>query len=167
MLKNKLLLSLILTGCFSGYALAASGPSLNKQLPVSLKQETKLAVDWVSNTSFYPDMMVDGSAFVGKLTISSIGLSSVTMKSTEGGDQSRQGTLTFTGPSGTFLITGSGTPSNGVISKKMAGGITFTPPAASATMPGSFDVSFSPMNSSSSKPAGKYTANIVVESIVA
>lgn len=169
MLKNKLLLGLILTGCFSGYALATPGPSLNKTLPVSLNQETKLTVDWAGSSSFYLDMMTIIGAPIGTLTISSTGLSSITVKSPESESAGHSGSIAFTGKGSAdkaYLIA-LGTPSNGVISKDVAGGMTYTPPAGSTTMPASFNIAYSPKSASSYRTAGTYTANIVVESIVA
>lgn len=169
MLKKKLLIGLIFAGCFSGYASAAAGPTLSKTLPVNLAQETTLSVDWAPVTNLYTNQP-NTQIGVGQLSISSSGLSSVTVKSTAPADLTRSGRYSFYGPNDSYMITALDfIKANNVTSREVPGGIVFSPTTGTSTLPDNFQFGLvvKTYNAPGHMQAGVYTANITVDSVIA
>lgn len=152
---------LILCGFLSSYSHAQEGPSLNKELPVKLNQKVTLSVNWEPVDTLEPSPHPYHQGPVGKLSISSSGLSSITLKDAT---SPHVGKVAFHGPSGAYYVTDvSG--NNNVKVTPIQSGVIFTPPPGSNVLPSDFVVSFGIL-AATTRLSGVYTSTITLESIV-
>lgn len=166
MLKSKLLIALVAASCFSGYASASVGPTVNKTLPVKLAQEALLSVDWEPAnlfTNYHP------ASVLGTIKIASSGLSSLKVLSTSPDDKNRAGRLVFSSDKGWIVSKLYTVSTTAAHLTEITSGWDVTPGDGLTTLPSSFSFQVRSATSSNSgnMPAGIYTATITVSSVVA
>jgi len=145
------ILSVLALLTVSTVSYAAAGPSVSKTLTVNVKATAALTANWVAPANIYAEQLV-------------------TIASTDAGDATQQGTVTFknTTDSKKTFKTLMSTNTSGVVLTKGQGNAVVKSATAGNDLPGTVSVQFNAIkNASSTATVGAYTATINLTSVIA
>jgi len=154
---------------------AAAGPSVSKTLTVNVKATAALTANWVAPANIYAEQLVNSTPLIATLTLVPTSIQTVTIASTDAGDATQQGTVTFkntTDSKKTFKTLMSTNTSGVVLTKgqgnKGQGNAVVKSATAGNDLPGTVSVQFNAIkNASSTATVGAYTATINLTSVIA
>jgi len=153
------ILSVLALLTVSTVSYAAAGPSVSKTLTVNVKATAALTANWVAPANIYAEQLVNSTPLIG-----------VTIASTDAGDATQQGTVTFknTTDSKKTFKTLMSTNTSGVVLTKGQGNAVVKSATAGNDLPGTVSVQFNAIkNASSTATVGAYTATINLTSVIA